>query len=69
MSSLEPRTPRSVKERRAYQLVVVGGISAAVFVVGVILAIAGVIGGGIPIAAGVLAAVCALLFRSTVARR
>ena len=66
MSSLEPRTPRAVRERRAYQLVVGGGVAAVVFVVGLVLAIAGVIGMGIPLIALIVAAVCGLLFRRQV---
>jgi putative flippase GtrA len=67
MNSLEPRRgsrlTRSAKERRAYRLVLVGGTSAAVAVVGFVLAIAGVIGGGIPLLAVVIAVICAVLFR------
>jgi hypothetical protein len=70
MNSLEPRRrsnlSRSQKERRGYQLVVVGGVSAAVAVVGFILAIAGVIGGGIPLVAAVVAVICVILFRRLV---
>ena len=69
MSGLTPspsRTPRQVRERRAYQLVVAGGTAAVVFVVGLVLAIAGVIGSGIPVIALIVAAVCGLLFRRTV---
>jgi hypothetical protein len=72
MSGLTPspsRTPRRTREQRAYQLVVAGGVASVVFVVGLVLAIAGVIGSGIPIAALVVAVVCGLLFRRMVARR
>lgn len=55
---------RSGRERRAYQLVTVGGTAAIVGVVGLILAIAGVIGAGIPIIALVVAAICIAMFRS-----
>jgi hypothetical protein len=57
---------RSSKERRGYRLVVAGGISATVAVVGAILAIAGVIGGGIPLIAAVVAIICVVLFRRLV---
>lgn len=71
MSSLEPRRSggmsRSQKEQRAYRLVVIGGTSAAVAVVGLILAVAGVIGSGIPLVALVVAVLCAVLFRQVVA--
>jgi hypothetical protein len=70
MNSLEPRRrsnlSRSQKERRGYQLVVAGGVAAAVAVVGFILAIAGVIGGGIPLVAAVVAVICVILFRRLV---
>ena len=60
------RTPRRVKEQRAYRLVVVGGTAAAVAVVGFVLAIAGVIGAGIPFLAAVIAAIAFFMFRRTV---
>jgi hypothetical protein len=67
MNSLEPRRrsglSRSDKERRAYRLVVAGGASAAIAVVGFVLSIAGVIGTGLPLIAAVVAAICAVLFR------
>jgi hypothetical protein len=48
--------------------VVAGGTLGVVAVVGFVLAIAGVIGLGIPFIAAILAAVCALLFRRAVSR-
>jgi hypothetical protein len=60
---------RSAKQRRGYQLVMVGGISATVAVVGAILAIVGVIGGGIPLIAAVVAVICLFLFRRLVGTR
>ncbi|MEA2442567.1 MAG: hypothetical protein QOH76_3991 [Thermoleophilaceae bacterium] len=73
MGNLSPRPGRSPssrrkREQRAYSLTLVGGTAAAVAVVGVILAIAGVISGSIPLIAAIVAVVCALWFRSTVAR-
>jgi hypothetical protein len=71
MSDLERRRstlPRSARERRAYRLVVTGGAFAAIAVVGFVLAIAGVIGAGIPFIAAVLAVVCGFLFRRTLRR-
>jgi fatty acid desaturase len=73
MGNLSPRPGRSPssrrkREQRAYTLTLVGGVSAAVAVVGVILAIAGVISGSIPLIAAIVAVVCALWFRSTVGR-
>ena len=58
---------RRSRERRAYQLAVGGGVAGAVAVIGGILAIAGVIGWGLPFLAVVIAVVCAFLFRRTVA--
>ena len=62
------RTPRRVREQRAYRLVVVGGTAAAVAVVGFVLAIVGVIGMGVPVIAAIVAGACALLFRGVVSR-
>jgi hypothetical protein len=56
---------RKTREKRAYQLVVAGGASSAVAVVGVVLTILGVVGAGLPIIAIIVAVVCALLFRRT----
>lgn len=69
MSSLEPRTPRAVRERRAYQLVVAGGVASVVFVVGLVLALLDVMGMGIPLIALVVAVVCGLAFRGMVRPR
>jgi hypothetical protein len=72
MSGLSPspsRTPRSVRERRAYRLVMVGGTAAVVGVAGLILAVAGVIGAGLGIVALIVAAVCVALFRGMTRRR
>jgi hypothetical protein len=69
MSDLErsgSRLPRRTREERAYRLVVASGALGVVAVVGVILAIAGVIGLGLPVIAAALAAVCFLLFRRIV---
>ena len=57
---------RRSRERRAYQLAVGGGVAGAVAVIGGILAIAGVIGWGLPLLAVVIAVVCAFIFRRTV---
>jgi len=72
VSELEKRgsyTPRRVRERRAYQLVVAGGVAGAVGVVGIVLAITGVIGAGLPIVALIVAALCVLGFMRTVSAR
>jgi hypothetical protein len=69
MSELErsgSRLPRSAREQRAYRLALATGALAVVAVVGFILAIAGVIGAGIPIIAALLAVVGVVLFRRIV---
>ena len=69
MSDLErspSRGPRRTREERAYRLIVASGTLGVVAVVGVILAIAGVIGLGIPLIAAAVAAVCFVLFRRAV---
>jgi hypothetical protein len=62
-------TPRRVRERRAYQLAVAGGVAGAAGVVGIVLAITGVVGAGLPIVALIVAALCALGFMRTVGAR
>lgn len=74
MGNISPRPGRSPssrrkREQRGFQLVMVGGTAAAVAVVGVLLAIFGVIAGSVPLIAAVVAAVCFVLFRSTVGGR
>jgi hypothetical protein len=72
VANLEKRgsyTPRRVREQRAYRLVLAGGVSGAVGVVGLVLAVAGVIGAGVPIIAFILTAVFALMFMRTVSSR
>jgi hypothetical protein len=61
--------PRAQREKRAYNLVVLGGVSAAVAVIGFVLAIVGVMGIGIPLVAAIVAVVCWLWFRSIVSPR
>jgi hypothetical protein len=73
MADLERRPPsrlsRRQRERRAYQLVLATGGLAVIAVVGIVLAIAGVIGGTIPVLAAILAVVCGLLLRRTLSAR
>jgi CHASE2 domain-containing sensor protein len=57
---------RRSREQRAYRLAVTGGVAGAVAVVSAVLAIAGVLGWGLPLIAIAVTAVCALLFRRTV---
>ncbi len=61
-------TPRRVRERRAYQMVVVGGVAGVVGVVGIVLAVAGIVGAGLPIIALIIAALCVWGFLRTVSR-
>ncbi|MGN6188764.1 MAG: hypothetical protein ACTHOE_07685 [Conexibacter sp.] len=73
MADLERRPPsrlsRRQRERRAYQLVLATGGLTVVAVVGIALAIAGVIGATIPVLAAILAVVCGLLLRRTLSGR
>jgi hypothetical protein len=48
--------------------VLAGSAAGTVAVVGFVLALVGVLGWGIPFIAAIVAVVCALLFRRTVAR-
>ena len=57
---------RRGRERRAYQLVLVGSTAGVIAVVGFILAAVGVMGFGIPFIAAIVAIVCGLVFRRTV---
>ena len=69
MSGLErrpSRLPRREREQRAYRLVLATGAFGLIAVVGFILAIAGVIGGGIPFFAAVIAVICFVWLRRTV---
>src|SRR4051794_20396244 len=73
MSSLEPRRgsgmSRNPKGRRASRLVVTGPAAGLVAGVGTVLAIVGVIGGGIPLIAAIVAIVCLFMFRRLTASR
>lgn len=72
MADIEKRgsyTPRRVRERRAYQLVVTGGVASAVFVVSLVLSIVGVISGTLPVISLIVAVICLVLFRRTVSSR
>ena len=62
-------TPRRAREQRAYRLVVSGSVAGVVGVVGLVLAIAGVIEATLPIIALVIAALCAWGFSRAVAGR
>jgi hypothetical protein len=73
MADLERRSPsrlsRRQRERRAYQLTLATGGLAVIAVVGIVLAIAGVIDGTVPVLAAILAVVCGLLLRRTLSAR
>jgi hypothetical protein len=58
---------RSDRERRAYRLTLATGGLGVVAVLGLVLAIVGVVGLGVPVLAAVAAAVCGLLLRRTIA--
>jgi hypothetical protein len=60
--------PKAVREKRAYQLILLGGVAGILGCIGVVLSVAGIIGVGLPILAIAVAVVCALLFRRTVSR-
>ena len=57
------RTPRRVREKRANQLVLVGGGAALVAIVGFLLALFTAFSWGIVFLAAIIAIVCAVLFR------
>jgi Zn-dependent membrane protease YugP len=61
-------TPRRVRERRAYVLVLTGGGAGVVAVAGFLLAVIGVISLGIPLLAAIVAVICFVLVRRTVSR-
>jgi uncharacterized membrane protein YsdA (DUF1294 family) len=62
------RTPRRVREKRAYQLLLVGGAAGIVAVVGFLVALFTSFGMGIPFLAAIVAVVCVLLFRRMTSR-
>jgi hypothetical protein len=72
VANLEKRgsyTPRRARERRAYQLVVTGGVAGAVFAVSLVLSIVGAIGATLPVISLIVAVICAVLFRGMVRGR
>ena len=70
MSDLVPgggRPPsRRERERRAYQLAVVGGTAAVIAVVGFVLALLTSFPGSVALLAAIVAVVCAVMFRRVV---
>ena len=68
-SDLSPRperTPRRVREKRAYNIAVVGSVSAFGAIVGAVLAAAGVMSFVSPFLLACIAAVCFVLFKRVV---
>jgi len=59
---------RSQKEKRGFQLVMVGGVSAVVAVVGFALAVVTSFPGSIAFIAAAIAIVCAVMFRRLAGR-
>jgi hypothetical protein len=57
---------RRSREKRAYQLVMVGGGAGALAVIGAVLAAIGVLGWWLPILAAIVAGICFVVFRRTV---
>ena len=70
MSSLEPRSPKRVsrkdREARAFRLVAAGSVFGAVAAIGLVLAVLGIVGFGIPLLSGIVAVICLVLFRRSV---
>ena len=66
LSRQPSRTPRRVREQRAYRLVVAGGTAGVASVVTAVLAIVGIGSFGIPVVLAIVAAICFFLFRRTV---
>ncbi|MDX6728545.1 MAG: hypothetical protein QOK49_3350 [Baekduia sp.] len=62
------RVSRSARERRAFQLVVVGGTAAAIAAVTFVLALIGVMGFGIFLLAAIVAVIAGVMFRGAVGR-
>jgi hypothetical protein len=70
VNSLEPRSGKRVsrkdREAKAFRLVVGGATFGAIAVVGLLLAIVGVVGAGLPLLSGLVAVICLVLFRRSV---
>ena len=69
MSDLEKSgssSPRAAREARAYRLVVASAVLTVGTIVGVLMAIAGVIGFGLPFLMAIGASISAFLFKRTV---
>jgi hypothetical protein len=62
-------TPRRVRERRAYRLIQLGGVTGIAGVIGLVLAIAGAIGAGLPIVLLIVSIICVVMFRGMTGSR
>jgi predicted RND superfamily exporter protein len=72
VSNLDRRgsyTPRRAREQRAYRMVLGGSVAGGVFIVSLVLSIAGVIGATLPIIAFIVAALCIFGFLRTTGQR
>jgi len=72
MANIDKRgryVPRRQRERRAYQLAVGGTTAGVVGVVSLVLAVAGVLGFGLPVIALIVAALCYVGFQRSVGGR
>jgi len=70
MADLQKRgsyTPRRALEQRAYRLAVTGGTAGLIGVVTFVLALFTSLSGAIPVIAIIVAVICFVLFRRTVA--
>jgi CHASE2 domain-containing sensor protein len=72
MANIDKRgnyVPRRQRERRAYQLAVGGATAGVIGVVSLVLAVAGVLGFGLPVIALILAALCYVGFQRSTSGR
>jgi hypothetical protein len=72
MANIQKRggyTPRRAREQRAYRLIQVGGVSGALGVVGLLLAVAGAIEATVPVILLIVAVVCLFMFRGITGQR
>ncbi len=72
MSNLDRRrgyTPRRAREQRAYRMVLVGGTAGALGVVGLVLAVVGVVSAFWPVVLLIVAALCAFGFMRSTGQR
>jgi hypothetical protein len=66
MANIEKRggyTPRRVREQRAFRMVLAGGVTGTAGVVGLVLAVAGVVSAFWPIVLLIVSALCVVGFK------